>query len=249
MSGTRSPFQRAQATKARAIIVSHGQPSDPAPAEADLAVFAQQVAGHLPGWHVASATLAAPGALAQVLNEAGPQPIIYPMFMTQGWFTGEALLERLRGKQAQVLPPFGTDPGLPDMAGELLRGVLNDRGWRAEETRLFVAAHGSGRSANSARDTHEFASALAQLIKFADMRVGFVEEPPYLTDVAFDLGDKAICLPFFAANGGHVIDDIPEALDLAGFTGARLDPIGCAAGSAAFVARALQAAVTARVTA
>ena len=72
--------------------------------------------------------------------------------------------------------------------------------------------------------------------------MGFVEEPPFLADMAFDLGQKAICLPFFAAKGGHVLDDIPEALNLADFKGVALEPIGCAPGVAALVARALSAA-------
>ena len=54
-----------------AIIVSHGQPSDPDPAEAELARFAGRVAEALPGWHVGSATLAKPGALDTALSAAG----------------------------------------------------------------------------------------------------------------------------------------------------------------------------------
>lgn len=224
-----------------AIIVSHGQPSDPDPAEANLAGLAARVAGGLPGWHVGSATLARPGALDAALEAAGPHPLVYPMFMTAGWFTGDELLKRLEDRHAKVLLPLGLDPGLPGMAAELLRDVMTRQGWAAEDTRLFIAAHGSGRSRNSARDTREFAKALAGLMPLAELRVGFVEEPPFLADMAFDLGRQAICLPFFAARGGHVIDDIPEALDLAGFQGVCLEPIGCAPGVAALVAQALQA--------
>lgn len=53
----------------RVLIVAHGQPSDPGPAEAALAGFAGRVAGHLAGWRVGSATLAAPGALAAALAD------------------------------------------------------------------------------------------------------------------------------------------------------------------------------------
>ena len=128
------------------------------------------------------------------------------------------------------------------MAAEVLRATLAREGWRPSGTRLFIAAHGSGRSPNSARDTQAFASALSRHLAFAEIRVGFVEEAPYLADVAFDLGPKAICLPFFAARGGHVIDDIPEALELAGFQGVCLEPIGCAPEVTTLVARALESA-------
>jgi sirohydrochlorin ferrochelatase len=126
------------------------------------------------------------------------------------------------------------------MAVALLSEVMAARGWQASQVRVFLAAHGSGRSAQAARDTQGFAAALAAVLPVAELRVGFVEEPPYLADQAFDLGARAICLPFFAAKGGHVTDDIPEALDLAGFQGVFLDPIGCAPGAAALVARGLK---------
>lgn len=196
----------------------------------------------LPGWNIGSATLAAPGTLEKALEAAGPHPLIYPMFMTTGWFTGDELRKRLNDRQARVVQPLGTDPGLPGLAAGLVQDVLRQKGWAAQETRLFVAAHGSGRSGNSARDTQAFAKALEHLIPLEEIRVGFVEEPPFLADMAFHLGAKSICLPFFAANGGHVIDDIPEALDLAQFQGVRLGPIGCAPGIATLVAQALNTA-------
>ncbi|WP_421999811.1 sirohydrochlorin chelatase [Roseovarius mucosus] len=228
-----------------AIIVSHGQPSDPDPAEAALANFAAKVAQALPGWHVGSATLAKPGALEAALLEAGPGAHVYPYFMTGGWFTGDALMQRLEGSRAVVLPPFGLDPGLPGLAAALLTDTMAARGWQAPEVRVFLAAHGSGRSKQTARDTQGFAEALAAVLPLAELRVGFVEEPPYLADQAFDLGATAICLPFFAAKGGHVLDDVPEALDLAAFQGVLLDPIGCAPGAAALVARSLARAMVA----
>ena len=36
----------------RALIVAHGQPSDPGPAAAELEALAARIAGHLPGWQV-----------------------------------------------------------------------------------------------------------------------------------------------------------------------------------------------------
>jgi sirohydrochlorin ferrochelatase len=225
-----------------AIIVSHGQPSDPDPAQADLERFASCVATALPDWHVGAATLAGEGALDTALRAAGPDPLIYPFFMTEGWFTGDSLRKRLvAAPKARILRPFGVSPTLPALAADLLRDVLATRGWDARDTQLFIAGHGSGRSPNSARDTRAFADALAARIRFAETRVGFVEEPPHLADQAAGLGAQAICLPFFARVLGHVIDDIPEALNAVGFAGVRLDPIGCASTVPQLVAAALNA--------
>ncbi|WP_104018987.1 sirohydrochlorin chelatase [Roseovarius nitratireducens] len=223
-----------------ALIVSHGQPSDPDPAERDLARFGTRVARALPGWHVGTATLAKPGALDAALAVAGPAPVVYPMFMTEGWFTGENLRNRLgNAPGARVLRPLGVSPDLPGLAADLIGDQIARAGWSPGETRLFLAAHGSGRSPNSARDTRAFAAALAHHIALAEISVGFVEEPPYLVDAATGMGERSLCLPFFAAAGGHVTDDIPEALDKADFSGLRLAPLGLAPAVPDLVARAI----------
>jgi sirohydrochlorin ferrochelatase len=240
MPGTTSHSLKAPAPDRHAVIVSHGQPSDPAPAETALADLAAQVAALMPGWTLHSATLAADGALDAALAQAGPAPLVYPLFMTDGWFTRTALPDRIGTPGARILPPLGVDPALPALADRWLHQLLADQGWQASDTCLIVAGHGSGRSSNSARDTTAFAEALTARLPFGQMRLGFIEEPPYLGDVVFDTGAQAICLPFFAAAGGHVIDDIPEALDLAEFPGLRLDPVGTQADIPALIADALR---------
>lgn len=240
MPETKSPSLKAQTTKS-AIIVSHGQPSDPDPAEAALAELSDRVADLMPDWKIASATLAKQGSLEKTATEVGSGALIYPLFMTDGWFTRTTLPNRLGNDAAQILSPLGTDPALAELARDWLTQELQQRQWMAEETCLIVASHGSGKSRNSSRDTNRFATALAGKINFRDQRIGYIEEAPYLGDVVFETGPQAICLPFFAANGGHVTDDIAEALDLADFPGLRLIPIGRHAGVPALIARALRA--------
>lgn len=226
-----------------AIIVSHGQPSDPDPAEANLAELAAQIATHLSGWTIASATLAKPGALELAVDQTGPDALIYPLFMTDGWFTRTMLPKRLGRTDAQILPPLGTDPAIIEVATEYLAAELVTKGWNAAETGLIIASHGSGKSRNSARDTELFAQSLAARIPFSDIRIGYIEEPPFLKDAAQLGTNQAICLPFFAARGGHVVEDIPDALDEAGFAGLRLHPIGTHPLIPAMIAAALRKAI------
>lgn len=224
-----------------ALIVSHGQPSDPDPAEATLAELAQRIAQKLSGWQVKSATLAKRGALEHAVAGINAAPLVYPLFMTDGWFTRTMLPKRLNREDADILPPMGTDPALPDIARDCLTAALASQGWQAKDTCLIVASHGSGKSRNSARDTERFAEALSERLPFATLRIGYIEEPPFLHDAAAGVGSSAICLPFFAAAGGHVLEDIPEALDKAGFSGLRLPPIGTHADVPAMIAAALLA--------
>lgn len=209
-----------------AVIVAHGQPSDPAPAEAALARLADEI-DQLTDWvHVTSATLAAPEALEQVLDGLAGAAVIYPLFMAKGWFVTSALPKRVEGRDVRILDPLGTDPDLPRIAATALSEQLDQRGWRADETDLVIAAHGSGRSRNPSAVAHDFADKLAGLVPFHSVRTGFVEEAPSISDAARGARETALCLPFFACTGGHVLDDVPTELARAGFRGLQLPVVG-----------------------
>ena len=216
-----------------AIIVSHGQPSDPEPAEAELAELAAGVAGLLPGWQLRSATLAAPGALAKAVK--GAPGLCYPMFMAGGWFTGVHLPRRLTeagGAGWRILPPFGLDQAVQDLA---VRMVAEAGGGA-----VLVAAHGSFRSAAPAA----VARALALRLLAAGAtrcEAYFIDQTPQIA-TALGFGAGALCLPFFAARGGHVVDDLPKALAEAGFGGRVLTPLGCEARVPGLIAAAVLAA-------
>lgn len=221
----------------RAVLVSHGQPGDPGPQEQAIRDLAAQVADHNPGCQVLGATLAMPGALAAACDD---HSLIYPMFMAEGWFTGTQLPGRLAkagAPNARVMRPFGTDPALPPLIVRLAQRAAAEQGWAADETTLLLTAHGSARSQASFTIT----SALADLIapQFARVVIGFVEQSPFIADAARGLS-RAVSLPFFALRAEHVTDDLPQALNQAGFTGPRLDPIGLAPQVPAIIANALR---------
>lgn len=223
------------------LIVSHGQPSDPEIGEIEIRDLAHRVQRHMPDAQVTGVTLAAPDALEAAMDQA-QTPTIYPFFMADGWFTQSALPKRIaacpNGAAARQLPAFGLDPNLPAFTDRWLDALLARQGWAARDTALFIAGHGSGRSPRPAQATRDFAARLS--LPFADIRCGFVEEPPFLTDKATGLPAQSLCLPFFALKRGHVIDDIPQALDATGFSGLRLDPFGLHPDLPAFLANSLR---------
>lgn len=200
-----------------ALIVAHGSPSDPAPQEAALQGLAARVQSLLPGWTVRGATLAAEGAVDAALAQLD-QPLIYPFFMAQGYFTNRVLAPRSKALGLTQMAPFGVEPALPDCVATMLTDTLAAQGWSAQDTALLLAAHGSAVSRTSANSTRAMEEELAQRLPFRTTRSGFIEEPPHVADQARDLG-QAICLCFFALNAGHMLDDMPQALEEAGFTG------------------------------
>lgn len=220
-----------EAKKRAAIIVAHGQPSDPGPAEASLRRLAGDVAATLPGWHVGAATLAAPGALASAARACPAEtvPLIYPFFMADGWFTRANLPRRLAEAglgHAPRLDPFGTDAAVLALIVARLTEALTEAGWQAGDTTLILAAHGARRGTGSALASTRVADEVRRAHRFFDLRLGFIEEAPLIADAAWAAGDQALCLPLFVAEGGHVSIDLPAALAEAGFTGRLLPPIG-----------------------
>ncbi len=215
-----------------AVVVAHGQPSDPGPAGRTVEALAARVAAHLPGWRVAGATLAEPGVLGARLAALG-QGVVYPLFMACGWFTATALPDRMAAAGAargwRIAAPFGCDDGVQALAVELAV--------RAGAEEIILAAHGSGRSDRPAAIAHGLAARIAAATG-RPARAAFIDEAPRLADLT-DLAPNGACLPFFALPGGHVTDDLPAALDAAGFGGAILPPVGSHPSVPALIARAV----------
>ncbi|MDS9467019.1 CbiX/SirB N-terminal domain-containing protein [Paracoccus sp. MBLB3053] len=227
-----------EALPPNALIVAHGQPGDPGPQQKAVEALAAEVARHLPDARVRGATLAMPGALDVARGAA----LIYPMFMATGWFTRSELPRRLAlvgADQARILPPFGSDPGLPGLCQDLLEQAAQAQGWALQDTHVLIAAHGSGRS----RAPFEAAQKMARDLAPLNVTCGFVEEAPFLADAARGLPDRAICLPLFATRAEHVTDDLPEALAEAGFRGITLPPVGMAAEVPRMIAETIRAAL------
>ena len=218
-----------------AVLTSHGQPSAPAPAEQALAALAKSVAGHLPGWDIRSATLATPGRLEEVM-EAGAK--VYPFFMTDGWFTTRVLPARLEGRAPQILPPFGLDPDLPALTAQILQRARQAR--EIPVRRILLAAHGSARGPKAAQAAESFAKSLRQHLTGIEVVTSYIEEAPFVAEMAKRLDEKTICLPFFAQSGDHVTQDIPEALAEAEFKGQLLPALGAAPEIPALIAAALR---------
>ena len=223
-----------------ALIIAHGQPSDPAPAEADLAVLAAKAAVHLPGWTVGSATLADEASLARAVTGGG---VVFPLFMAGGWFTRIHLPSRLKGAGADmalwhVLEPLGCAPRLHNLARVLVAEAVVAQGWDFTETNLILAAHGSGRSPVPSDIARHVLAGITAAFPLMRAEVAFIDQTPQLIHTQ-GFGPRSLCLPYFAAGGGHVTEDIPQALAASGFAGTLLPPVGADRRIPALIAQAI----------
>jgi len=222
-----------------ALIVAHGQPSAPVPPELWLQGFAKAVNNHLPNWTIRSATLAMPGSVERQVAEIKPCSPVYPMFMADGFFVSRMLPKRLGDAKLPILPPLGFDASLPDLAAERVKQALTNNSWNEAQSHLLLAAHGSAKGPKAAESAFAFQKALSKRFDTLKISVGFVEEAPLIKDAASDLPAQSLCLPFFALEGDHCRQDIPEALEEAEFSGQALSPIGTWHETASLVANAL----------
>jgi len=225
MNGTRplSPARGNGEKQPRAaLIVAHGSPSELQVQEDNLQNLAARVNHHLPGWQVRGATLAAEGSLERNARELGA-PLVYPYFMAQGWFTDKILKEKTAALGLKQLRPFGLEDILVEVVASKVAEKALSMGWDIESTSVVVAAHGSKVSQTSAASAHSFCAALRIRLNLHRCVCGFVEEPPFIKDIATGL-TRSICVPFFAIASGHVSDDLPKALKTADFYGPVLRP-------------------------
>ena len=203
-----------------ALIVAHGQPSNPRPAGAALEALAARVQALMPGWDVGAATLAEPEAIALAVEGRG-DGVVFPMFMTGGWFTKVQIPTKLSEAGASsgpggwtVLEPFGCDVAVHDLCVALVR--------EAGAGEVILAAHGSFKSSVPSDIARHVAGRIS-VEAGVRCAVGFIDQEPQLSSLT---GRAGICLPFFVAEGGHVSDVIPQALNEAGFRGGILPPVG-----------------------
>ncbi len=225
-----------------ALIVSHGSPTAPDGPEVALGALAGAVARLLgPNWAVRGATLAMPGALAAALGAlgGGARLLVFPHFMADGWFSTEELPRRLHKAGAagfDVLPAYGLLPAVHDLC--LARTVAAVAHLQPGAAAVVVAAHGHPSDQRAGAAARVVADVLAASRQFREVRIGFIDEPPFLADAA-RIAAPAVCLPFFAQRAGHVETDLPEALGEAGFDGRVLEPAGVGAEVPGIVAAAL----------
>ncbi len=230
MSGTKSHFPTAHHTERPSVlIVAHGSPSAPDGPEAAVKALAAETARWLPGWRVSGATLAANSALETALDEISSEHVlIYPFFMSDGWFVRTELPRRLTQswkRSFEILAPFGHSSGIPALCEAAVKKAAKSSGVSARDTAVLVAAHGSRSAPQQRRLVERTARVLAASEAFREVRVGFLEELPSVGEVA-RLSRSGICLPLFAGRAGHVEIDLPRELAAASWSGTLLAPLG-----------------------
>lgn len=242
MCSTRSPSRKEPATERASaaglalILAAHGEtgvryPNRALGAHADAL---KDSAGCLcTGYGVLNGEPDLTAALAQAVSAGAEEFLIYPFFMSDGYFVKQLLPEKLAAAgvedRARVLPPLGHDPGIAGvMMGQAIAAAEN-AGFAPAKSRLLVIGHGSKSMPASARATRRISRDLDAMGKFMNVEVAFLEEPPFLLNALAAHKGECVVSGFFASNGIHSTHDVPGTLEETGSPAVYSGPVGVSA--------------------
>lgn len=220
------------------LLAAHGETGG-AQNNALLARVAAKVAQQLPDRPVTCGVLSGAPALEDALAElSGCDLLVHPFFMSDGYFTRQALPKRLEESPVagwRVLTPLGLLPGLPALiAGQIA----------ADREEILIVSHGATKSDRSRLTTEAFAEALRQELPGRRIACCYLEEEPFAPEAVATLGSKAQLVSFFAGEGAHGRSDLTRLVAESGKADlAVTDSVGALPGIAELIVAELRAAL------
>lgn len=161
--------------------------------------------------------------------------VVYPLFMSDGYYVRQAIPERLgigpagrdgTGRAVRVAAPLGLDETLPGLVADLAARAAARAGLDRSAAHLLLVAHGSSKGPESAAAARRVAARVAALVPFASVTTAFLEEAPFLDETLRTVPGPVVLLGLFAGEGMHAAEDLPAALARAGRRDAILaDPL------------------------
>ncbi len=196
------------------LLVAHGSARYPEVGRIAAAHVAR-IAAADPSRPVALGLLnGAPSVAEAVAALAVPLIRVVPFFMEDGYFVRVAVPKALgRTEGIRLCPPVGVHDGMAGLIRESVRAGCAAAGLSPETVAVLVVGHGSARAPGRALALHRHTESVATGGGFALVRSACLEEAPFLGDALAALcGHPVAVVGFFAGEGGHVRDDVPEAI-------------------------------------
>ncbi len=173
--------------------------------------------------------------------------VIYPLFMSDGYYVRQALpavLDREPGRclgksQWRILRPLGLDLGLPGLISSAAKALLLNAGWQAEDSTLLLIGHGSAISDRPRQAIAKLVDRLRLSERFAAIRAAYVEESPTLDEIEACLPDKTVVIGLFTGSGQHSSVDVALRIEQGGRQWPTLASIGDLGGLADLISESV----------
>lgn len=204
--------------KTALLVVAHGD-GGPDPRDVGTRQLTARLAERL-ALPVACAMLRRPETLTEArailfgASETWPAAerdlVVYPFFMTEGWFVKEKLPKMLKAAGFDNwlrLPPFGGDPALLDYLERKLTGIAARQGRDRAGLNAVLIAHGSASGEAGSRLSTEATRDWLIGRGWTNVTVGFIEEEPFYDALIAERQPDAV-IGLFVTSGTHAVNDV-----------------------------------------
>lgn len=156
-----------------------------------------------------------------------PRVFVVPLMISEGYFASEVIPREL-GLDAQsrvatdsgiliYAKPVGTHPSMTNVLLARASSVVAQhpfpRAPRPADISLFIAGHGTERSAQSRVAIERQVEAIKALNLYAEVRAIYMDEDPRIKDCQLTAEARyVVVVPFFMSDGLHTTEDIPVLL-------------------------------------
>ena len=216
-------MEQAALDRPAVLLAAHGC-HDGSPANDRVRALAAAVAARLPGRTVAACFNLGTPRFCDIFDGLDAScAVVVPLMASAGYFPTQRLPEEL-AKNARfpeidlrTTPPLGTLDAVKRAAADRAVALVREFGFDPSRTTILVIGHGTTRNPQSGRTTLDVADLIRAALPAADASAAFLDQNPLLEDVGPTLSRPHVVVsPYLFGGGGHMNDDIPERLGLAG---------------------------------
>ena len=142
--------------------------------------------------------------------------LVYPLFLSDGYFTRVRLAQALAdansdgARAISMLPPLGLDPALASLIADKATDAALAEEFALPRTSVVLLAHGSSKDPASQTATDVIAQRLDRLRWFAGVKTAFLDQHPSLAAACARIAGPIVVVGLFAGEGLHGRQDVPR---------------------------------------
>lgn len=156
-----------------------------------------------------------------------PRVFVAPLMISEGYFASEVIPRELgldsdfrlktQDFSLSYCKPVGTHPGITHVLLARARSVVEQfpfpRAPKPKDITLFIAGHGTERSAQSRLAVERQVELIRAQNLYADVRAIYMDEDPRIKGCQATANTRnVVVVPFFISDGLHTTEDIPVLL-------------------------------------
>ena len=147
----------------------------------------------------------------------GQSPLVVPIMASAGYYARRRLPEEwAKGDPSRsfvITCPIGTLPAFLRILATKVGEAVMDMTRRGLNPAVLLVGHGTTRMLSSGDAARSVRDELALTFPQTEILTAFLDESPYLSDVAGSLGDRpVVAVPLLLGGGPHVLVDLVQAL-------------------------------------